>query len=104
GRQVLFGFNHEQRQILTDVLYSGLSAEGRGRIPDEYFARWTGVNAMRVLICGDPTASPYQIILTGNHINLRLGGKSREGAAFGGPQVYGDQRGNERVGLPSNLY
>jgi hypothetical protein len=59
---------------------------------------------MRVLICGDPTAPPYQVILTGPHLNLRLGGKSREGAAFGGPQVYGDQRGNERAGLPGNLY
>jgi hypothetical protein len=59
---------------------------------------------MRVLICGDPTAPPYQIILTGAHLNLRLGGKSREGAAFGGPQVYGDQRGNNLAGLPGNLY
>jgi len=56
------------------------------------------------LICGDPTAPPYQIILTGVHLNLRLGGKSPEGAAFGGPQVYGDQRGNGRVGLPGNVY
>ena len=31
--------------------------------------------------------------MTGVHLNLRLGGASREGAAFGGPQVYGDQRG-----------
>ena len=59
---------------------------------------------MRVLICGDPTAPPYQVILTGAHVNLRIGGKSREGVAFGGPQVYGDQRGNNRVGLPGNLY
>ena len=35
---------------------------------------------------------------------MRLGGASREGAAFGGPQVYGDQRGNERPGLPGNVY
>ena len=104
GRSILFGFNREQRSILTDLLYAGLSEEGRERVPEEYFSRWTGVHLMRVLICGDPTASPYQMILTGTHLNLRLGGKSREGAAFGGPQVYGDQRGNERAGLPGNLY
>jgi len=57
-----------------------------------------------VLVCGVPTSAPYQIIFTGTHLNLRLGGRSREGAAFGGPQVYGDQRGNEQVGLPANLY
>jgi hypothetical protein len=48
--------------MLTDLLYSGLSAEGRSRVPEEYFTRWTGVQSMRVLICGDPTAPPYQII------------------------------------------
>ena len=104
GRSILFGFNHTQRQILTDLLYAGLSAEGRTRVPEEDVTRFTGVGSMRVLICGDPTAGPYQVIFTGVHINLRVGGKSREGAAFGGPQVYGDQRGNERVGLPGNLY
>jgi Protein of unknown function (DUF3500) len=104
GQSVFAAFNREQRQILTDLLYAGLSEEGRDRVPEEYFTRWTGVHSMRVLICGDPTAGPYQIILTGAHLNLRLGGKSREGAAFGGPQVYGDQRGNEIAGLPDNLY
>lgn len=104
GRQVMFGFSRNQRQTLTDLLYSGLSEEGRQRIPDEFFTQWTGVQSMQVLICGDPTVPPYQVILTGAHLNLRLGGKSREGAAFGGPQVYGDQRGNEQVGLPGNLY
>jgi len=59
---------------------------------------------MRVLICGDPTSPPYQVILTGAHLNLRIGGRSREGAAFGGPQVYGDQRGDNIAGLPGNLY
>jgi hypothetical protein len=104
GREVLFGFSRRQRRILTDLMYAGLSAEGRSRVPDEYFTRWSGVHGMRVLICGDPAAAPYQIIMTGAHLNLRLGGRSREGAAFGGPQVYGDQRGNEQVGLPGNMY
>ena len=104
GRPVVFGFTREQRGLLTDLLYAGLSENGRQRVPDEYFARWTGVHELRVLICGDPAAPPYQVIFTGTHLNLRLGGTSREGAAFGGPQVYGDQRGNERVGLPGNVY
>src|SRR5262245_3541563 len=104
GRSILGGFTREQRQILTDLLYAGLSATGRERVPEQDLTRWAGVHTMHVLICGDPTAPPYQIILTGAHLNLRLGGKSREGAAFGGPQVYGDQRGNGRTGLPGNVY
>jgi hypothetical protein len=104
GREVLFGFSRHQRRILTDLVHAGLSAEGRNRIPDQDLTRWSGVNSMRVLICGDPAAPPYQIVMTGVHLNLRLGGASREGAAFGGPQVYGDQGGNERPGLPNNIY
>ena len=104
GREVLFGFSRHQRGILTDLMHAGLSAEGRNRVPDQDLTRWSGVNSLRVLICGDPAAPPYQIVMTGVHLNLRLGGASREGAAFGGPQVYGDQRGNERPGLPNNVY
>jgi hypothetical protein len=59
---------------------------------------------MSVLLCGNPKTPPYQLILTGPHLNLRVGGRSREGAAFGGPLVYGDQRGNSVQGLPGNLY
>lgn len=104
GREVLFGFSRTQRGLLTDLMHAGLSADGRQRIPEEYFTRWSGVNSLRVLICGNPAAPPYQIVLTGAHLNLRLGGRSREGAAFGGPQVYGDQRGNDRPGLPGNVF
>src|SRR5262245_18368286 len=104
GRSILGGFTREQRRTLTDLLYTGLSETGRQRLPEQDLMRWTGVHSMHVVICGDPTAPPYQIILTVVHLNLRLGGKSREGAAFCGRQVYGDQRGNGRVGLPGNVY
>jgi hypothetical protein len=104
GGRAGFSFDRQQRQLVADLLHAGLSEDGRRRIPHEYFTRFTGVHSMRVLICGDPSSGPYQVILTAAHLNLRLGGRSREGAAFGGPQVYGDQRGNEEVGLPGNLY
>src|SRR5690348_1738452 len=65
GSSVVLNFSRAQRGILTDLLYAGLSDEGRERVPKEYFTRWPGVNSMRVLICGDPTSSPYQIVLTG---------------------------------------
>src|SRR5262249_9166215 len=86
--------NWEQRSIVNDLLHAGLSEAGRHRIPNEFFTNWPGVHSMYVLLCGNPRAPPYQLILTGPHLNLRLGGRSREGAAFGGPLVYGDQRGN----------
>ncbi len=94
----------DTRRLLTDVMYAGLSDVGRDRVPFQDSTRFLGVNMMQLAICGDPNVGPYQLLLSGVHLNLRLGSVSPEGAAFGGPQVYGDQRGNERVGLPNNTY
>jgi Protein of unknown function (DUF3500)/5'-nucleotidase, C-terminal domain len=94
----------EQRRTVTDLFYAGLSEAGRRRVPNEYFGKWPGVHSMHVLLCGDPRSPPYQLVLTGPHLNLRLGGASREGAAFGGPLVYGDQRGDSIPDMPGNLY
>lgn len=94
----------DTRRLLTDVMYAGLSDVGRDRVPFQDSTRFMGVNMMQLAICGEPAVGPYQLLLSGVHLNLRLGSVSPEGAAFGGPQVYGDQRGNERVGLPNNTY
>jgi len=94
----------DTRRLLADVLHAGLSADGRNRVPLQDSTRFMGVNMMQLLICGDPRVEPYQFVLSGVHLNLRLGGADPEGAAFGGPQVYGDQRGDGRVGLPNNVY
>jgi hypothetical protein len=104
GASVFRHFGRAQRALVADLLHAGLSPEGRERVPREQFTRFSGVHSMRILVCGEPASSPWQIVLTAAHLNLRLGGRSREGAAFGGPQVYGDQRGNGEPGLPGNLY
>ena len=93
-----------QRSLVTDLLYSGLSRTGRERVPRQFLIRWPGVHVMRLLVCGDPRTDLWQVLLTGPHLNLRIGGKNREGVAFGGPQVVGDQRGNGSPGLPRNVY
>ncbi len=104
GGAWVIGLGREARGILVDLVHAGLSERGRARIPNQFFLSWPGVHATRVVVCGDPRTPPYQILVTGPHLNLRLGGRSREGVAFGGPQVYGDQRGNGEVGLPGNVY
>ena len=94
----------EQRGLVTDLLHAGLSGNGRSRIPEEFFLDLPGIQLVNLLVCGNPRRPPYQLIMTAPHLNLRLGGKSREGVAFGGPQVYGDQRGDGKPGLPGNVY
>ena len=95
GRDVLAGFNRAQRSMLTDLMHAGLSADGRRRIPEEALASWTGVNGMRVLMYADRRPA-YQLILTGVHLNLRLGEKAAKAPRS---EDLGDQRGNERTGL-----
>ncbi len=94
----------DTRCAISDLLHAGLSPVGRLRVPYQDATRWAGVNFMQLLICGDPRKPPYQIVLSGIHLNLRLGDARAEGIAFGGPQVYGDQRGDEVAGLPGNAY
>ncbi|HTE42516.1 MAG TPA: DUF3500 domain-containing protein [Steroidobacteraceae bacterium] len=104
GGLSVWSLSWDQRKLATDLFYAGLSEAGRARMPEEQLISIPGVHALDLLICGDPQKPPYQVILSGAHVNLRLGGENREGVAFGGPQVYGDQRGNDSQGLPGNLY
>jgi hypothetical protein len=99
-----FFLAREARQLVVDLVYASLSESGRLRVSDQFFLSLPGVHATRLAIFGDPRRGPYQILVTGPHLNLRIGGRNREGVAFGGPQVYGDQQGNEKVGLPGNAY
>lgn len=104
GGALSIRLNGTARQALVDLVHAGLSEAGRGRVLDQYFVKLPGIHLTRLAICGDPHTPNYQILVTGPHLNLRLGGRNREGVAFGGPQVYGDQRGNGEVGLPGNVY
>jgi hypothetical protein len=99
-----FFLGSDARQLMVDLLYAGLSDKGRARVPEQWVSQIFGIHLTRLAIFGDPHAGPYQVLVTGPHLNLRLGGRSLEGVAFGGPQVYGDQEGNHEVGLPGNVY
>ena len=98
------GFSREQLQLVTDLMYAGLSSEGRAILPNQLLLKLPDVLINNLLICGDPGSEHCQILFSGPHLNLRIGGRNPEGVAFGGPQVYGDQRGNEEPGLPGNVY
>ncbi|MEJ0006732.1 MAG: hypothetical protein WDM77_10325 [Steroidobacteraceae bacterium] len=92
------------RRALTDLIDLNLSPAGRTRVPQQDAMSLTGVNFKRLLFFGDPRRGPYQALVSGVHLNLRLGGRCPENVAFGGPQIYGDQRGDGEIGLPGNAY
>ena len=96
--------SYKARQGVVDLVHASLSERGRGRVLGQQFMDLLSPQACKLLFCGDPNDPHYQVVLSGPHLVLRLGGVNREGVAFGGPQVWGDQRGNEIVGLPGNAY
>ena len=98
------GLSRSVRGTLTDLFHAGLSERGRELVPNQYFVNWPGVHLLNVQVFGDPREGPYQVILSGPHLNLRLGGASAEGAAFGGPQVWGEQRSDGVPGMPRNRH
>lgn len=104
ARLGLGSFSWEQLKLVNELFYAGLSEAGRSILPRQFFLKWRGIRTLRLLIAGDPSSPHCQAILSGPHLNMRIGGKSREGIPFGGPMVYGDQRGNNSQGLPGNIY
>jgi hypothetical protein len=92
------------RRALTTILREQLSVAGFERLLSQYPCIFSGVNFLQLLLFGTPGRGPWQILLSGVHLNLRVGSAIHDGTAFGGPQVYGDQRGNDRPGLPGNVF
>ncbi len=100
----LQNFSRQQLGLINELFHAGLSPRGREVLANQFFINYPGVLLIDLMILGDPRTDQYQVMLSGPHLNLRLGGRSVEGVAFGGPQVYGDQRGNHEPGLPGNVY
>jgi hypothetical protein len=104
----------DQQSLMIELMYAGMSSESV--IPNQHYlsrestgkSEWNPypsiIRFTNLLFCGDPHDEECQIIFSGAHLMLRIGGKNREGVAFGGPQIYGDQRGNDLQGLPGNMY
>ncbi len=94
----------DARRSLATLLREQLSAAGYERLLSQFPNVFSGVNFLQLRVFGTPGGGPWQILLSGIHLNLRVGRAESAGTAFGGPQVYGDQRGNERLGLPGNVF
>jgi hypothetical protein len=102
-----FSLSWDARRALTTLLRQQLSAEGFERLLSQYPSRISGVNYLNLLMFGTPGTGSWQMLLSGIHLNLRVGNQASAAIgspAFGRPQVYGDQRGNERDGLPGNVF
>jgi hypothetical protein len=79
----------EQRGILHDIVRNLMSEDGHERMLRQMDEDAGGFDEFAVAVFGTPGEGQYEWALTGRHLTLRADGNSIDGAAFGGPIIYG---------------
>ena len=97
-------FSTEQ-QALTDAILKGVtSPEGYERFQKQMDDDDGGIGRYHVALFGEPGTDHFEWVLTGRHLTIRADGDTTEGAAFGGPIIYGHGVGDGQKGLPGNVF
>jgi len=92
-------------QSLIDEIFRGVtSPDGYKRFQKQMEEDQGGFGSYHVAIFGEPGTGKFEWELTGRHVTIRADGDSVEGAAFGGPIVYGHGAGDSQKGLPGNVF
>ena len=97
-------FSKDQQRLIDDIFRGVTSPEGYDRFLKQMEDDDGGIERYHVALFGDPGSGRYEWVLTGRHVTIRADGDSTEGAAFGGPMVYGHGAGDARKGLPGNVF
>ncbi len=82
-------FTVEQRGVTQEIIQNLMSEDGYARLLKQMDEDAGGLENFSVAVFGTPGEGEYEWALTGRHLTLRADGNSIEGAAFGGPLVYG---------------
>ncbi len=97
-------FSKEQKAIVDEILKGVTSPEGYDRFQKQMDDDDGGVENYHVAIFGEPGSNQFEWVLTGRHLTIRADGDTTEGAAFGGPIIYGHGAGDGKKGLPGNVF
>ena len=93
------------QQKLVHRLYETMtSPEKRARFGRLIGLEAGGLDPCAILLYGEPGDPDFQVALSGGHLYLRGGGKTRAGSVFGGPLGYGHQVGDGVPRLPGNAF
>lgn len=82
-------YTPEQRQIIADIFRGVTSEDGHARFLKSTADDAGGWDSYHVAIFGEPGTGKFEWEMTGRHLTIRADGDSVDGAAFGGPIVYG---------------
>jgi len=97
-------FTKEQQATIDEIVRGVTSQDGYDRFLKQMEDDAGGLGQYHVALFGDPGSGKFEFELTGRHVTLRADGDSVEGAAFGGPIVYGHGAGDSEKGLPGNVF
>jgi hypothetical protein len=97
-------FTKEQQKVLDEIFRGVVSPEGYDRFQKQMDDDSGGFGEYHVAVFGTPGSGQFEWEMTGRHVTIRADGDSVEGAAFGGPIVYGHGEGDSKKGLPGNVF
>lgn len=97
-------FTAEQQALIDEIFRGVTSPDGYERFLRQMDDDSGGFGQYHIAIFGEPGSGQFEFEMTGRHLTIRADGDSVEGAAFGGPIVYGHGAGDSEKGLPGNVF
>lgn len=96
----------DQQDLVEEIVKGLTSKDGYEKFMQQMADDHGGLGSYHIAIFGKPGEEKFEFVLTGRHVTMRADGNSREGAAFGGPMVYGHDAGSftEPADHPGNVF
>jgi hypothetical protein len=92
-------YTAEQRQMISEIVQNVTSKDGYERLKKQMDDDSGGIGDYSVAVFGEPGTASFEWELTGRHLTLRADGNTVDGAAFGGPIIYGHGEENPKQNL-----
>jgi hypothetical protein len=92
-------YTKEQRQLVDQIVQNVTSKDGYERLKKQMEFDSGGIQDYSIAVFGEPGTPAFEWELTGRHLTLRADGNSVDGAAFGGPIIYGHGEENPKENL-----
>lgn len=97
-------YSKEQQALVEEIVRGLTSPEGFERFQKQMSDDDGGIGRYHVAVFGEPGTNQFEWVLTGRHLTMRADGDTTEGAAFGGPMIYGHGEGDSKKGMPGNVF
>jgi len=99
-------YTPEQRELIFEIFKRAHSEEWVEPRLKQLRDDGGGFEKYQIALFGNPAAGPFEWVMTGRHLTIRLDDDSSPGVAFGGPMFYGHaaEAFNEKPHHPGNVY